>query len=143
MRRGADEAAEGLVALAATAADHGAGGGRGQQALGAAPDAGHAAGEGHLDDDLDGLRKVGRSYCIEDDMICNVSDDLTKILYDHNSDHHILLYTIPILSYPMLCYTMLISKASGFQKRPSPETTSVPPDTGTFSSTKVLKTLWT
>ena len=37
----------------------------------------------------------------------------------------------------------ITSLASGFQNRPSPETTKVPPCTGTFSSCKVLKTLCT
>mmetsp|Transcript_31588 Transcript_31588/g.100726 ORF Transcript_31588/g.100726 Transcript_31588/m.100726 type:complete len:388 (-) Transcript_31588:46-1209(-) len=54
VRGRADEAAEGLEAGAA-AADDGRGRGSGEEAAGAAPDAAHAVGEGHLDDDLDGL----------------------------------------------------------------------------------------
>mmetsp|Transcript_4499 Transcript_4499/g.14428 ORF Transcript_4499/g.14428 Transcript_4499/m.14428 type:complete len:593 (-) Transcript_4499:147-1925(-) len=50
----ADEAAKGDEARAARA-DHGGRRGRGEEAVGTAPDVAHAVGEGHLDDDLDGL----------------------------------------------------------------------------------------
>mmetsp|Transcript_18603 Transcript_18603/g.54509 ORF Transcript_18603/g.54509 Transcript_18603/m.54509 type:complete len:725 (+) Transcript_18603:3053-5227(+) len=66
VRRAQDEAAKRLEALAA-GADHRGHGGRGEEAARAHPDAAHAVGRGHLEDDLDGLGVVEAAIARDDE----------------------------------------------------------------------------